>query len=134
MKIKSLKLLYRILIFVTHFWFIIQNHQFKGYVAFESSLFELFKFKPKEIDFDDILLENNLDYIMDKFSWTLQKYGLFFFYKRLLDGLFLLSYSIFNSENSPSVLDKYKIIQGTNINEIIPVTKYIHLTFSYFFL
>ena len=95
---------------------------------FNLCLFKLFKFKPEKIDFEDILLENNQDNIMDKFSGTLQKYGLFTFHKRLLDRLLIFAHSILNYENSPPKLkeiiklpdnstyyteiDKYKFGQG----------------------
>ena len=58
-------------------------------MIFNLCLFKLFKLKPEKIDFEDILLENNQDHIMDKFSGTFQKYGLFTFHKRLLDRLLL---------------------------------------------
>ena len=86
---------------------------------------------------------------MDKFSGTLQKYGLFTFHKRLLDRLLIFAHSILNYENSPPKLkeiiklpdnstnyteiDQYNFRQGAKAKNIIPLTKYEHLSFHFFF-
>ena len=86
---------------------------------------------------------------MEKFSETLQKYRLFTFHKRLLDRLLIFAHSILNYENSPPMLkeiiklpdnstnyteiDQYNFRQGAKAKNIIPLSKYEHLTFHFFF-
>ena len=96
---------------------------------------------------------------MNNFAASLQNYGLFTFQKRLLDRFLLFTHSIINNDKSPPDLKKainlpdcstddhepdnfvmnnnllptFHFRSGPKTKNIIPDTKYEHLTFQYFF-
>ena len=86
---------------------------------------------------------------MDKFSGTLQKYGLFTFHKRLLDRLLIFAHSILNYENSPPKLkeiiklpdnstnytekDQYNLGKELKPKTLVPLQKMNILLFTFFF-
>ena len=82
--------------------------------------------------------------VMHRFEEILQKYGLQTFSRRLLERFLLFTQTILNSEKSPPLLkekillpdtsaddpnkDHYSLRGGAKFKNIIPATKYDHLT------
>ena len=102
-----------------------------------------------EIDFQDLLPDNYQDLVGENFAKKLHDYGLFTFQKRLLDRFLLFAHSLLNYEKSPHELkeiiklpdnssddpnfEPFNLRKGAKTRNIIPDTKFDHLTFRYFF-
>ena len=102
-----------------------------------------------EIDFQDLLPDNYQDLVGENFTKKLHDYGLFTFQKRLLDRFLLFAHSLLNYEKSPHELkesiklpdnssddpnfEPFNLRKGAKTRNIIPDSKFDHLTFRYFF-